>query len=623
MISKASHINFYQKAILLLALIFWFGGLKSQLFMPPPALVVEQNMGHVNLRTQLLVFDTVSNLSPKHALEALQNPNISHFTRSTSFGFSTNYFWLYFSVQNKTNQPTDLILLVNNPHINKIELYEIEGSSPQLIAQGGDGIPFFERTYIDRRFAASIHLQPKQTKTYILMADKRFASVSIPISLQDQHQFELQATNNLLILGIYFGALILIVVYSLVVYFKIKEAIFFWYAFYILFLGLYLAAHLGLLFQFSYPNNFDFNDYARPVFVTWLSTGLVRFIQLLIKTKKYMPRIEIWYKVLLWTLNIVTIWWWFTPHLHDVQTIWFLNIQNTLIVISLVMVLISAIVTFKKQRTIITFFFGAFLAVLIGGLSVILIEMGLVSEDIFPMNPILLGSMIEIVVFAMGLSYWMKIMNDERISLAKEVKEAKDRMAESFISGIETEKQKIASELHDDIGSRLSHIKRSIESQNGNSELLLKLEELNKTVRHLSHELAPPKFEQDEFLNSVQHLIRSHESNKLVLNFQVFDVPQNLSPQIQKQLYRIIQSALSNIELHAEATNVDVQFFYHNNELVLAIEDNGLGFVLQDSYSGNGIKSMQSRVDSLKGIFEISSSLRFGTSIMVTVPVQK
>jgi hypothetical protein len=107
MISKASHINFYQKAILLLALIFWFGGLKSQLFMPPPALVVEQNMGHVNLRTQLLVFDTISNLSPKQALEALQNPNISHFTRSTSFGFSTNYFWLYFSVQNKTNQPTN------------------------------------------------------------------------------------------------------------------------------------------------------------------------------------------------------------------------------------------------------------------------------------------------------------------------------------------------------------------------------------------------------------------------------------------------------------------------------------------------------------------------------------
>jgi signal transduction histidine kinase len=105
------------------------------------------------------------------------------------------------------------------------------------------------------------------------------------------------------------------------------------------------------------------------------------------------------------------------------------------------------------------------------------------------------------------------------------------------------------------------------------------------------------------------------------MTLQIFDIPDSLSGSITKHLYRIVQSALGNIEKYAKATSVDIQFFYYNNELVLAIEDNGIGFLYSKENPVMSITEMQSRVESLGGVMEISSSKKRGTSIMITVPI--
>ena len=618
---QSLHIRFLyvRKSILLGWVLVALSGLTVAQQATNIPVIITKNFEKKILKNELLVFDTAVVLTSKDAFSAFLNPNIASTTQTTSFGFSANFYWLYFTLENRSSETQNCVVVVNNPHINHLSLFKNSGENVTLVAKGGDGAKFMDRTFIDRRFIAQVQLKPNSKIDFALMVDKRHASISIPISIENEISFLENVVKDLFVLGVYFGAIVLIVVYALVVYFKTKEEIFFWYAFYILFLGLYLAAHMGLLFQYFYPNYFGFNDYARPVFVTWLSTGLVRFIQLLVKTKKYLPRMEWMYKWLLITLNIITLWWWFTPTLHDAQTIWFLNTQNALIFIFLVLVLVSAIATFKKQRTIVGFFFGAFLAVLAGGLLVILIEMGLISEDIFPINPILVGSMVEIIVFAMGLSYWMKSMNEERTLLATEIRNTKEREVESYLKGIEFEKQKISAELHDDIGSRLSHLKRGLEPQNIDSSLQENIDELNKTVRRLSHELAPPRFENDEFLSSIIYLTRNHTTDKLNVSFQVFDFPENLNSEVQKQVYRLIQSALSIVDIHGVATNVDIQMFYHDKELVLTIEDDGIGYNTHEVLTQNEISNMKSRAKSLNASIEISTSPTHGLSIMVTV----
>ena len=66
---------------------------------------------------------------------------------------------------------------------------------------------------------------------------------------------------------------------------------------------------------------------------------------------------------------------------------------------------------------------------------------------------------------------------------------------------------------------------------------------------------------------------------------------------------------------------MDVQLFGHENNLILTVEDDGVGFDQEKNRSGLGTKNMRIRTEQLGGEFSISSAIGEGTSIMVSVPL--
>jgi signal transduction histidine kinase len=87
------------------------------------------------------------------------------------------------------------------------------------------------------------------------------------------------------------------------------------------------------------------------------------------------------------------------------------------------------------------------------------------------------------------------------------------------------------------------------------------------------------------------------------------------------QLLRILQEAVQNTLKHANAGRVDIQLFHHEGELVMTIEDDGLGFDPQTTERGAGLRNMRLRAEKLGGELEVSSAPDRGTSVMVSVPV--
>ena len=87
--------------------------------------------------------------------------------------------------------------------------------------------------------------------------------------------------------------------------------------------------------------------------------------------------------------------------------------------------------------------------------------------------------------------------------------------------------------------------------------------------------------------------------------------------------YRIIQELINNILKYAQATKVFVQLSKFENELQIVVEDNGIGFdynvaLLSD---GIGLKSISSRVESLKGEMDVNSVKDQGTSVSINLPL--
>ena len=90
-------------------------------------------------------------------------------------------------------------------------------------------------------------------------------------------------------------------------------------------------------------------------------------------------------------------------------------------------------------------------------------------------------------------------------------------------------------------------------------------------------------------------------------------------------LYRVFQEALNNVLLHAKATGVKAKLHLRDDSAKLEIRDDGMGFdttIMDEAVSsGMGVRGMKERVESLGGVFKISSAPEKGTRIRVTVPI--
>jgi signal transduction histidine kinase len=194
----------------------------------------------------------------------------------------------------------------------------------------------------------------------------------------------------------------------------------------------------------------------------------------------------------------------------------------------------------------------------------------------------------------------------------------------------EKERNRIARDLHDGVGSLMSGISAQIEVlraqpgvQNGSaslSQLRDLVKEATSELRRTSYELMPASL----LRQGLEPAIRDLCVNLLVKNgiepsLEINSDLSTLNTEQQLTVYRIVQELLNNIVKHAAAQHVLIQFNQYDDEISLVVEDDGKGFdVLEKKRTGGlGLGSLQSRVNLLKGFLDISSVPEQGTTVTV------
>jgi signal transduction histidine kinase len=111
------------------------------------------------------------------------------------------------------------------------------------------------------------------------------------------------------------------------------------------------------------------------------------------------------------------------------------------------------------------------------------------------------------------------------------------------------------------------------------------------------------------------------------INFKITALDKRLDLEIETAIYRIVQEALTNIAKYAQAKEVHISLEKKGSRLITKVEDNGKGFTLKTSvsgenyYQGSGILGMKERIYNLGGTFHIESKQGVGTKLLVEIPL--
>ena len=203
---------------------------------------------------------------------------------------------------------------------------------------------------------------------------------------------------------------------------------------------------------------------------------------------------------------------------------------------------------------------------------------------------------------------------------------------QSMLEGQESERRRIAYDLHDSLGGLLAATKMRLEGLANKVPALDKNNEFSKIkdllddtiaeTRQISRNLQPGSLDQFGLMKAIGDLAaRVRGEGVPAIDFQHFGSFTNIDHTVALNCYRIVQELLQNSIKHANASEILVQLTRTDAELVLLVEDNGVGYDPESVEKGMGTDNLSQRVQFIKGEISIQSAKGQGTSTMVTVPL--
>ena len=199
------------------------------------------------------------------------------------------------------------------------------------------------------------------------------------------------------------------------------------------------------------------------------------------------------------------------------------------------------------------------------------------------------------------------------------------------------ERRSFSHYLHDHLSQNLAYlllkIEQMISSQNAwpEADKNPDLEHMREAAKE-SYEIVRKKIEtiQPATTNRLINLLSEHSkkvSDRSDINVTISETGRAslISPEIQRALFYVFQEALSNVEKHARARDVNVLVKWSEDDLTMTISDNGIGFnpVTVDSSAHFGMEIMRERIANVKGQLQLETSYHSGTTISIWVPLEK
>ena len=202
-------------------------------------------------------------------------------------------------------------------------------------------------------------------------------------------------------------------------------------------------------------------------------------------------------------------------------------------------------------------------------------------------------------------------------------------MGSRLLRAQETERSRIARELHDDICQRMLLLTIALQALRGSEAdgaiatgALTQAQGIAKSLHELSHQLHPTRLRLLGLVDALDRLRVEISRATIPIAFTHEHVPSTLPSEVMLCLFRVAQETLQNAIKHSGATELSIHLSGGRDGLALTVADNGTGFDTEAAWQkGVGLLSMVERLEAIGGSLEIRSAIGAGTSVTASVPL--
>ncbi len=209
--------------------------------------------------------------------------------------------------------------------------------------------------------------------------------------------------------------------------------------------------------------------------------------------------------------------------------------------------------------------------------------------------------------------------------------ESQIKILNATLDGKESERKEIAETLHDNISALLSsaklHLQASKKQFNGTIPLEIEktqqiITQASQHIRDLSHSLVSSILLKFGLHYAIKDAAKKYSNSEITFHTQLEGI-KRYDEKFEMKVYNIIQEFINNILKHSKADIALIRVKEKDNNIMLSIKDNGIGFNAEESINsgGIGLNQINARVKMMKGTFTIDSEENQGTKIKITVPI--
>lgn len=567
--------------------------------------------------------------------------------------------WLKLNVKNNLKKDKRIFLHVDNSLINYLEFFEVRNQNVVQHELTGDAFPVSGRSIKYRNPLFSLKLAPNEQSSLIIHIKLGGRKVHIPMQLYSHVSIIERIAYKESNLAFYYGILVALSVLSLMFFYLIKEKVYIYFASYLTSQTLLQLSVSGFALVYIWPDFTFWSDRSVPILMSiTIISGLSFALEFI--DKNILKNWQIFIIRAYQFISVLIIIGSFFEGNIYYGSVWLLYRLIPPFYFGLI---VLAIYFFSKKYFPARFFVLGLFGSLISILAILYYSTTKAHENIFTNDYVIFGEVLKCSMITLALLDRFRFYKEEKDKIqsimieqleelnrykedinknlsilvdqkTKELNQKQNEVKKALLIGEEIERKRVATELHDGIGSLLSTLKLNAESidldekdlndkeKQAYKNLIELIDKACVELRNISHNMMPAGIEQFGIFQTLETIIKKiNNTERIKFSFEQININERFNRDLELSIYRIILELLNNIIKHSSAKNANIQVI-KNDELVnIIVEDDGKGFDVNNVKYGMGFVNIQSRVEAFGGKLVLDSKPFRGCTIIIEIPI--